>query len=313
MNALRVVMLNLSRIPPMILLSAIVGLGGVTAYTVNSQMEATKKESLDAQTAIQNQLNAKGKAVFAIKDIPEGSTITADAIEERQIPRTQIPTDAVGASSLVAGRIAKYGVVANEIVSQHDLTSQAMPQGFEAQLQTGQRAITFGVDNNSGVAGFIVPASHIDILATVGGAGDTKVAPILSDVRVIAVGPTYQKVPGSSNTPASNITVAVDPDDAKKLVKAVVASKLYVTLRNEKDHMPVATVDVTSLFSKAASTAGKDATMLSALGQLPAPPIEFNDKNADKSNLVLPEAPKPIKEIEMWSGSKKDILSVPNS
>ncbi|HEY9760582.1 MAG TPA: Flp pilus assembly protein CpaB [Oculatellaceae cyanobacterium] len=314
MNPLRILFLNISRIPPAILLSTIVGLAGVTAYVVNAHLEDTKRVSEAAQTELRDRLNEKGKAVFALRDIPEGQTIPSEALEERMIPKTQIPTDSVPSASLVCGRVAHYSILAGEIVSQHALVSQNTPVGFEAQLGLGQRAITFGVDNNSGVAGFIVPQSHIDILATVGGAGDTKVAPILSDVKVIAVGPTYQKVPGTSNTPTSNVTVAVDPDDAKKLVKAIVASKLYVTLRRDNDHSPVATVDVTSLFSKA--PAANKEQLLSSINQLPPPPLPVetkSDKDALVPNLGTIPAPKPLSEVEMWSGSRKDLLSVPNS
>ncbi len=60
------------------------------------------------------------------------------------------------------------------------------------------RALTFGVDNNSGVAGFVNPDSRVDIIAMVGTGADTKAAPILSDVEVIAVGQLYQKSPGQS-------------------------------------------------------------------------------------------------------------------
>jgi pilus assembly protein CpaB len=313
MNPMRVVLLNLSKIPPVVMLSTVVGLAAVTALTVSNQLDSSKKQSDAIQEAMANKLNEKGKAVFAVKDIPEGQTITSDALEERQMPKAQIPLDAIPASALVAGRTAKYGIVANAIVSQHDLASEFVQQGFEAKLKPGQRAITFGVDNNSGVAGFINPQSRIDILATVGGAGDTKVAPILADVQVIAVGPTFQKVPNSTNTPTSNVTVAVDPEDAKKLVKAIVASKLYVTLRNDKDRSPLATVDVTSMFSK--TPINKLAS--NELEQLPAPPplpIPVNNNN-DKflATIGSTELPKPIHEIEMWSGSRKDILTTPRN
>jgi pilus assembly protein CpaB len=314
MNPFRVLFLNLSRIPPVILLSSIVGLAGVTAFAVHNQLESEERKTQTAQDQLRDRLNEQGKAVFATRDIPEGQTIASDALEERSIAKTQIPTDAVPAASLVAGRTVRYGITAGEIISQHSIAAQSTPPGFEAQLQAGQRAITFGVDNNSGVAGFIIPQSHIDILATVGGAGDTKVAPILSDVKVIAVGPTYQKVPGSTNTPTSNVTVAVGPEDAKKLVKAIVASKLYVTLRRDNDHSPVATVDVTAMYSKTASI--KDQTLLGNLTPLPPPPLPIQttqEKGAGGQQLSDVPIPKPPHEIEMWSGSRKDLLSVPNS
>ncbi|MFX4593025.1 SAF domain-containing protein, partial [Acinetobacter baumannii] len=93
-------------------------------------LDATKKASQVAQDDLNARLNAKGKAVFALKDIPEGQLITADALEEREMAATQVPTDAISAASLVAGRTAKYGISANQIVSQHDLASATVPQGF---------------------------------------------------------------------------------------------------------------------------------------------------------------------------------------
>ncbi len=121
------------------------------------------------------------------------------------------------------------------------------------------RAVTFGVDNNSGVAGFVTPDSHVDVIAMVGAGADTKASAILSDVEIIAVGQLYQKSPGQSAAmPSSSVTVCVSPEDANKLIKAISASKLYLTLRNDKDHTPVATVDVTSMFGGGPGGPGKD-------------------------------------------------------
>ena len=69
---------------------------------------------------------------------------------------------------MATGRIAKYGILAGQIVSQHDLAPQGISLGFEAKLKEGMRALTFGVDNNSGVAGFVNPDSRVDIIAMVG-------------------------------------------------------------------------------------------------------------------------------------------------
>ncbi|NJL72737.1 MAG: Flp pilus assembly protein CpaB [Candidatus Competibacteraceae bacterium] len=104
-------------------------------------------------------------------------------------------------------------------------------------------------DANSGVAGFVSPQSHVDVLSMVGSGQETKVAPILSDVEVVAVGQQFEREAKGQATPASSVTVAVSPEDTNKLIKAVAASKLYLSLRNDKDHMPVTTVDVTALFA----------------------------------------------------------------
>ena len=152
----------------------------------------------------------------------------------------------------------------------------------------------------------------------VGAGGETKAAPILSDVEVIAVGQTFQKAPSGAPAPApaSSVTVAVSPSDAQKLLKGINASKLYLTLRSGTDHSPVATVDVTSLFPRQA-VVPKDAII--ALSQPPVlppvipvdsgllpVPVPVRIENGSSEPLVPP-----IHEIEIWSGSKRDVLSVP--
>ncbi len=84
------------------------------------------------------------------------------------------------------------------------------------------RAITFGIDNNTGVAGFVNPDSHVDIMSIVGGwCRVQKAQPILSDVEAIAVGQSFTKAPGGAATPASSVTVALTPEDSQKLIKAI--------------------------------------------------------------------------------------------
>src|SRR5690606_28051072 len=151
----------------------------------------------------------------------------------------------------------------------------------------------------------------------------TKVAPVLSDVETIAVGQMYQKQPGgTAAVPANSVTVLVTPEDAQKLISSISAAKLYLTLRNEKDHSPVATVDVISLFAKAPDKQADDLANLPPPSALPPPPVPGDidgslpelpggDEGGERPSAAPP--PPPLHEIEIWSGSKKDVLSVPKS
>jgi len=315
MNPLRALFLSLSRMPPAVMLLIIVGLAVLVTMMVTGKVSEQENKYAAQKAELEQKMSAKGKVVYTIKDIPEGQTIPTEALEEREIEQQKIPADAITSASLAAGRVAKYGISSGQIVSQHDLAPQGISLGFESRLKEGMRAVTFAVDNNSGVAGFVTPESHVDIVAMVGSAAETKAQPILSDVEVIAVGQMYQKTPGQTTAvPASSVTVAVTPEDAQKLIKGVVAGKLYLTLRNDKDHTPVATVDVTSLFAKPAAPKNELAA-LPPPSALPPPPLPgVPDAGPGVGPGALPAAPPPpppLHEIEVWSGSKKDVLSVP--
>jgi pilus assembly protein CpaB len=302
------------------MLVLIIGLAVLITMMVTSNQTAHEEALKAKESDLIAKMSAKGKVVYAIKDISEGSTIPVEALEEKEIEQAKIPQDALTSASLAAGRVAKYGIQQGQIVSQHDLAPQGISLGFEARLKEGMRAVTFAVDSNSGVAGFVTPESHVDVIAMVGGGGDTKVAPILSDVEVIAVGQMYQKAPGgTAAVPASSVTVSLSPEDANKLIRSITASKLYLTLRNDKDHQPVATVDVTSLFVKPAAPKS-DISSLPPPSALPPPPLPgapdagpmpMGGPGGMMMNAAPP--PPPLHEIEIWSGSKKDVLSVPKS
>ena len=312
MNPLRSLFLSISRIPPAMMLLLIVGLASLVTFQVSNYVNGTKSKYDDELNRMKQAQAAKGKVVYAIRDIPEGTSIPMDYLEERELEVGKIPVDSVSNASLVAGRVSKFGIAAGQLLSQHDLAPQGMTLGFEARLKQGMRAITFGVDNNSGVAGFLNPESHVDVLAMVGAGADTKASPILSDIEVIAVGQTYQRQPGQqAATPASSVTVAVTPEDAQKLVKAVAASKLYLSLRNEKDHQPIATVDVTSLFAKPVKADPAVAILPEPTRfNVPEPPSLNGLGVTEQSSAALPPQ-QPPHEIEVWAASRKDVVSVP--
>ena len=323
MNPLRALFLSLSRMPPALMLLIIIVLAVMVTMMVTGRMSQQEAELELKKRDLEAKMSAKGKVVYAIKDIPEGQTIPSDALEEKEIEQSKIPQDALTSSSLAAGRVAKYGISQGQIVSQHDLAPQGISLGFESRLREGMRAVTFAIDTNSGVAGFITPESHVDVYAMVGTGAETNVAPVLSDVEIIAVGQMYQKQPGgTAAVPANSVTVLVSPEDAAKLIKSISAAKLYLTLRNDKDHTPVATVDVISLFAKAPDKEADDLAALPPPSALPPPPVpgapdgELPPLPGGGEPGALPDAappPPPLHEIEIWSGSKKDVLSVPKS
>ncbi|MBC7996752.1 MAG: Flp pilus assembly protein CpaB [Leptolyngbya sp.] len=311
MNPMRSLFLSISRIPPAIMLLIIVGTASLVTLQVTSHVNGTKDKYDDEIAKLKNANSAKAKIVYVIKDVPEGTTIGMEALEERELEVSKIPVDSIPSASLAAGRSTKYGVVSGQILSQHDLAPQGATLGFESRLREGMRAVTFAVDNNSGVAGLLQPESHVDVLAMVGAGTDTKAAAILSDVEVIAVGQTYQRQPGSNTaSPASSITVAVSPEDTQKLIKGVAASKLYLALRNDKDHSPIATVDVTALFPKSVKT-GNEIAMLQPPNHfsLPEPPM-LNDASLNSQTAIATPPSVPLHEIDVWTGGKKDVVSV---
>lgn len=316
MNPFRSLFLSLSRMPPILMLFIILGLAVVVTMYVMGMVNQSQEQLARERALHEQQQSAKTKVVYSTKNIEEGEIIAQEALEERDVEQSKAPVDAFNSSNAVVGQIAAYPIPAGTIVSNHAIKPMAVQTGFEGKIKEGMRALTFGVDTNSGVAGFIAPGSHVDVIAITGNADQTKAAPVMSDVEVVAVGTTYQKAPGSTTAnPAGSVTVAVTPEDGVKLIRAISAAKLYLTLRNDKDHTPVAVVDVKDLFPKSKPVMDADTAVATALPppNLPPPPLPSagGDMGAPVGGAAAPPPPPPMHEIEVWSGSKKEVLSVP--
>ncbi len=331
MNPFRMLWLNVTRLNPVVLVAIVIVMAVVAMMLTNQKFTETEEEKNKIKQDYESKMNAKGSVVMAKKDIPEGEIITSDMLELKETEQSKIPIDALTSLQMAQGQTAKVAIGAGQMLRNSDFAVVAKVATFDQKIKEGYRAVTFGIDTNSGVAGFLTPECHVDIIASAGSAADTKAAPILSDVEIIAVGQTYQKASAGSSapTPASCVTVAVSPEDADKLIRAIMAAKLYLTLRSEKDNTPLATVDVTSLFQKAgdangggggggAGGAGSPDQManLPSASQLPAPPAipgadDANGGNDQAGNGGGDVAPPPLHEIEIWSGSSKNVLQVP--
>jgi pilus assembly protein CpaB len=247
----RTVFLTLSRIPPMLMLAVIVGLALAVSYmTMMLNEDKNQIEALRVQNkALKASNAAKSRVVYALKDIPEGTEISSSDLQEREIETTKVPDDAIVSSELATGRTAKYGIPAGQMVSQHELRAADCLE--HPVLREGMRAISFGVDTNAGVAGFVSPGSYVDILAILGSGAAMKAQPILSDVEVLRIGQHGEKQvgPRACNS-VTSFTVALAPTDVRKLATALAVGKLYLTLRREGDHTPVAIVDINKLFDR---------------------------------------------------------------
>lgn len=62
----------------------------------------------------------KGPLVYALRDIKEGSLVTADSVEERIVEICKMPDSAVCKASDVIGRRPVYGIAKGQLLSNYD-------------------------------------------------------------------------------------------------------------------------------------------------------------------------------------------------
>ena len=112
------------------------------------------------------------------------------------------------------------------------------------QLTPGMRAVSINIENNGAntAGGFILPNDHVDVLhtihddATAKAGGDGYVTePLLTNIRVLAIGQTVQEKNNEPHIFGTSATLEVTPRQAAVLVLAQRIGQLSLILRSMAD------------------------------------------------------------------------------
>jgi pilus assembly protein CpaB len=143
------------------------------------------------------------------------------------------------------GTVVRYQITAGQPVTRGALVGPQDRGFLAAALGPGMRAITVPVNVTTGVAGFVFPGDHVDVMLTqqVTGGGDgpaLKVTEtILRNVRVLATDQRLTDKDKDGKTEVrtfSNVTFEVTPRIAEKIAVAQSMGTLSLTLRAIADN-----------------------------------------------------------------------------
>jgi len=191
------------------------------------------------------------KVLVAKKALPVGTIIDADSFTFQPWPKELMQSayyvdgspDSNPAS--LVGQVVRYPITAGQPVTRGTLVGPQDRGFLAAALGSGMRAITVPVNVSSGVAGFVFPGDHVDLVLTsnVEGGGDgpaLKVSEtIIRNLRVLA---TDQRTDDKDKDgkPAvktfSNVTLEVTPRIAEKIAVSQSLGTLSLSLRSLADN-----------------------------------------------------------------------------
>jgi len=133
------------------------------------------------------------------------------------------------------GRALVAPTVENEVILEQRLAPRDGGQGLSVAIPLGMRAVAVGVDDVVAVAGFVVPGTVVDVLASGSGLNGPMTRVVLEHVRVLAVGQQIQADASGKPQTAPVVTLLVNPEDAEKLTLATSGGKIHLALRNTTD------------------------------------------------------------------------------
>ncbi len=149
------------------------------------------------------------------------------------------------------GRTVLYPLAAGEPVLSQQLSAAGVAVGLSAKIPDGMRALSLKSDQVVGVAGFLLPGTHVDVLVTYRNAATAEpvTATVLQDARVIAAGQKTQPDPEGKPSTVDVVTILVSPADAQRAVLASTQGTVHFVLRNAGDHEQIAdsSIELSSL------------------------------------------------------------------
>ncbi len=135
----------------------------------------------------------------------------------------------------LAGRAVLYPLAAGEPILERDLSIPGM--GLTVKIPDGMRAVALRSDEVVGVAGFLFPGSHVDVLVTyrTENSPEPSTATVLEDAEVLAAGHQVEPNPDGKPDTVNVVTLLMSPGDAERVVLASTQGSIHFVLRNSGD------------------------------------------------------------------------------
>src|SRR3954447_23805837 len=225
--------------------------GALVIAVITAVMAKNMFAGAGAQQAAAAPVPLGPKVLVAKKALPVGTIIDLDSFAFQPWPKelTQAAYYVDGAPDSdpkkLFGTVVRYAITAGQPVTRGSLVGPQDRGFLAAALGAGMRAITVPVNASTGVAGFVFPGDHVDLVLTqeVQGGGDgppLKVSEtIVRNIRVLA---TDQRITDKDEDGKivvktfANVTIEVTPRIAEKISVAQSLGTLSLSLRSIADN-----------------------------------------------------------------------------
>lgn len=196
---------------------------------------ATTSTTIEEDTEI-----VTSPVVVAKENLPAGSTIDIAMLETMEWPIAYLPEGTFSEADPLDQRVPRRAIMAGEPVLSAALLPPGTLAGLPALIESDSRAMSVEVDAVVGVAGFVKPGTHVDVLATMRLQGENRRAvnyarTILQNVKVLAIDQTLEDLTDAQAELVNVVTLQVSPSEAQLLSFASANGKLKLALRNPGD------------------------------------------------------------------------------
>jgi pilus assembly protein CpaB len=193
---------------------------------------------------------ASSQVFIAVADISPGTAISATAVKAVTWPQAVIPPKAASTMREIEGRVVKVPIPQGNPILSSMLAPEGTAAGLSGILEDGKRALTVKVDEVAGVAGFLHPGDHVDVLMDMAMQGEGQSEhfskTILHDISILTTGQIWEQKGNNKPVVVNTVTLELTPDQAEVLNLASNQGKIRMALRNRNTKSIAQTQGVTT-------------------------------------------------------------------
>lgn len=220
----------MTRIRLFVVLGLAIVLGGTFAYATYQYIQNRPVQQVSLPTT---------PVVVAAADLALGMELRREDLRVIAWPADAVPGGSFKDPQDVIGRGLVQPVAQNETVLPSKLAPVGAGAGLPPVIPEGMRAVSVRVNDVIGVAGYVLPGTRVDVVATVSPTNqqtDMTSKVVLTNVLVLAAGTRIERdVEQNKPIAVSVVTLMVDPADAERLTLASTEGKIQLALRNPLD------------------------------------------------------------------------------
>ena len=220
----------MARMRVFIVLALAIAAGGTFAFGTYRYMQNVPARTPEVPTS---------HVVVAASDLQLGAELKATDLRTIQWPAGATPEGSFSNPEELVGRGLILPVVQNEPFLPSKLAPKEAGAGLPPVIQPGYRALSVRVNDVVGVAGYVLPGTRVDVVATVNPTQqptDITSKVILTNVLVLAAGTKIERdVENNKPVQVNVVTLLVNPDEAERLTLASTEGKIQLALRNPMD------------------------------------------------------------------------------
>jgi len=195
---------------------------------------------------------ATTRVIAAAKDLKIGTVLDASDLTTVQLVGSASTGAILDAKSAI-GRGVISDIYTGEPIVESRLAPKGSGGGLAATIKPGMRACAVRVDEVVGVAGFVTPGMHVDVLVSgvppsAQGSQNSEVRTILQNLEVLSAGTDIQKDAEGKPQQVQVVNLLVTPEQAQVLSLAATQMHIQLVLRNPLD-TKVATVPTTAMMN----------------------------------------------------------------